>query len=147
METDCLRLSACSTSCAKHVTRSVADRFASAPACCGQVWKRSLPERIWGVDCQDDGPSSASSIALLHYAFYNSMSKVHMAVVHLGAVERSEAHEIPVSDKSRFEFEIKKAWSTSAICARDIIAIAANLPPQPFFQVWYVSLFLHLLSY
>lgn len=115
-----------------------------------QAWKRGLsglPETIRVVDCQDDGPSSASSISLLHYAFYNSMRKVHMAVVHLGAVERSEAHEIPLSDKIQLEFEIKKAWSTSAICARDIIAIAANLPPQPFFQVWYVSLFLHLQSY
>lgn len=112
-----------------------------------QAWKSGLPEPTRAVDCQDDGPSSASSIARLHYAFYNSMSKVHMAIVHLGAVERSEAHEIPVSDKIRFDFEIKKAWSTSAICARDTIAIAANLPRQPYFQVWYVSLFPHLLSY
>jgi hypothetical protein len=105
-----------------------------------RAWKNNLPEDIRAMDHGgDDDASFASSIALLQCAFFNSMSKVHMAVVHLKAEDRSRNDENMATEESPSESEIQRSWTTSAASARSIIAVVVNLSSQPFFQLWYVE--------
>lgn len=103
-----------------------------------QEWKRSTPEWIW-TNQDDDEYDFTLSIAHMHCVFYNSLSRVHMALVHTKASERSEPDQSLALGEDHFEAEIKKAWTTSAVSARNMIGVMANLTSQPFFQLWYVA--------
>lgn len=103
-----------------------------------QAWKRSIPEWIW-TNQDDDESDFTLSIAHMHCAFYNSLSRVHMALVHTKSSERSEFDQSTVLSESHSEAEIEKAWTMCAVSARKMIEVLANLKSQPFFQLWYVA--------
>lgn len=106
-----------------------------------QKWKRSLPEQIWAMEHQDDESDSTMSIALLHYIFHDSIVRVHMALFHLRAGELSEIEPNLALGDARPESEIQTAWTTCTVSARNTIEVVIKLPPQPFFQLWYVARF------
>lgn len=99
-----------------------------------QAWKSCLSEEIW-----KDGPESDHlSLTLLHYAFYNTVSRVHMAVVGLRATEHSSQNLTLARGESHPEPSIQIAWATCAVSARNTIKVMGNLAPQSFFHLWYV---------
>lgn len=103
-----------------------------------QAWKRSIPDGIWTVE-QDDESDFTLSIANLHCTFHNSLSRVHMALVHTKRSEGSELDQTLGLRESHTGAEIEKAWTMCAISARKMIAVVTNLTSQPFFQLWYVA--------
>lgn len=103
-----------------------------------QTWKRNVPEQIWTIQ-EDDDSDFTLSIAHMHCAFYNSLSRVHMALVHTKTSERSELDQSLALGEDHFQAEIHKAWTTCGISARKMIGVMANLTSQPFFQLWYVA--------
>lgn len=103
-----------------------------------QAWKRSIPEWIW-TNQEDDESDFTLSIAHMHCAFYNSLNRVHMALVHNKSSECSELDQSTVLRESHSEAEIEKAWTMCAVSARKMIGVLANLKSQPFFQLWYVA--------
>lgn len=104
-----------------------------------QAWESSLPEQVWVKEYQDDGPDLTMSLAFLHCAFLNSLTSVHTALASLRFAERpGPDSSLPPRD-SHLQAEIQKAWATCLGSARDMIEVAVSLPPQPFFQLWYVT--------
>ncbi|KAK2597718.1 hypothetical protein N8I77_012483 [Diaporthe amygdali] len=97
-----------------------------------QVWKSCLSEEIW-----KNGPESDHlSLTLLHYAFHNTVSRVHMAVVGLRATEHSSQDLTLGRGESHPEPSIQNAWATCVVSARNTIKVMGNLAPQPFFHLW-----------
>lgn len=102
-----------------------------------QEWESSLPEQVWAKEYPDDGLDLTISLALLHCAFLNSLTNVHMALVSLRAAERPGLDSSLNPPEGLLQAEIHKAWGACLGSARDMIEVAVNLPPQPFFQLWY----------
>lgn len=104
-----------------------------------QEWESSLPEQVWAKEYPDDGPDLTMTLAFLHCAFLNSLTSVHMALASLRFAERpGPDSSLPPRD-SHLQAEIQKAWAKCLGSARDMIEVAVSLPPQPFFQLWYVT--------
>lgn len=103
-----------------------------------QGWKISLPEWIW-LKQNDDESDLALFIAHLHCAFYNSMNKIHMALVHLRSSQRLQLdHDLTLGGRP-LEAEIHKSWATCAVSGRNMIEVVVNLESQTLFQLWYVT--------
>lgn len=103
-----------------------------------QEWKKGLPERLWRIQ-DDDNSDLILSIAHLHCAFYNSISRVHMVIVNPRDSDLSELNRRLALGGTHMEAEIRKAWTTCAASARNVIQLVTNLTSQPFFQLWYVK--------
>lgn len=101
-----------------------------------QAWKRNIPKRIWTIQ-HDDESDFTLSIAHLHCVFYNAVSRVHMAIVHLRVSERTQIDQIFDPGKRSLEAQIQKAWTTCLVSARNMVEVVVNLTSQPFFQLWY----------
>lgn len=103
-----------------------------------RAWKRSIPDCTWKIE-EDDELDFTLSIAHMHCAFHNSLSRVHMTLVHTKGSEPSEPDQSPALGDNRLEAEIQNAWTMCAVSARNMIKVVVNLTSQPFFQLWYVA--------
>lgn len=100
-----------------------------------QEWKKGLPERVWTIQ-HDDESDLILSIAHLHCAFYNSISRVHMVLVNPSDSNLSELNQSLAVGGTYMEAETQKALATCAASARNVIQVVTNLASQPFFQLW-----------
>ncbi|KAI8716178.1 Fungal-trans domain-containing protein [Fusarium sp. LHS14.1] len=95
------------------------------------AWKRGLPEDM-SAKTHQRGPELDTSMALLLYNFHNSVSRVHMALVH----PRGPEDSIRASRAPQTEHIAQMGRDAYAASARDMISIACNLASQPFYQMW-----------
>lgn len=100
-----------------------------------QEWKKGLPERVWIIQ-HDDESDLILSIAHLHCAFYNSISRVHMVLVNPRDSNLSELNQSLAAGGTQMEAETQNALATCAASARNVIQVVTNLASQPFFQLW-----------
>ncbi|KAL2678562.1 hypothetical protein Neosp_009310 [[Neocosmospora] mangrovei] len=95
------------------------------------AWKSGLQEDM-STKTHQHGPDLDTSTALLLYNFHNSMSRVHMALVHSRACDDPSG----IFEEPQTEPMAQMGWDACAASARDMISIACNLASQPFYQMW-----------
>ncbi|KAM6529513.1 hypothetical protein FALCPG4_007649 [Fusarium falciforme] len=95
------------------------------------AWKGGLPEDML-TETHHLGPNFNTAMALLLYSFHNSVSRLHMVLVHPRAADEPNW----ASRAPQTEPRARMGRDACTASARAVINIARNLASEPFYQQW-----------
>ncbi|WAO91540.1 Fungal-trans domain-containing protein [Fusarium falciforme] len=95
------------------------------------AWKGGLPGDML-TETHHLGPNFNIAMALLLYSFHNSVSRLHMVLVHPRAADEPNW----ASRAPQTEPRARKGRDACTASARAVINIARNLASEPFYQQW-----------
>jgi hypothetical protein len=105
-----------------------------------QAWKNSLPISIQPGFRSHESPLLEMPIAMLHYIYFNCISKVSMVVVLLArpVVSNPFSDEQPAAELNTCPSSSQLARAACVIAAREILRVQLRLQWQPLTHLWYV---------
>ncbi|KAH6639898.1 fungal-specific transcription factor domain-containing protein [Boeremia exigua] len=100
-----------------------------------QTWKNSLPEQMQpgGVSCENP---LDMLLAFLHFTYYSSLARVHMAVARILEPDCSDSARDTNLEANQNYLSGKLARAMCAATARATIGVLRQLPLQPFSNLW-----------